>query len=48
MTKDADMWAFEGVLRASIIADLQQFLQTHTMWDDEELLDVIRNNKQSQ
>jgi hypothetical protein len=45
MTKDADMAAFETMLRASIARDVAAFLRVHQDYRDEELLDVIWNCK---
>jgi hypothetical protein len=41
MTKDADMAAFETMLRASIAKDVAAFIRIHEVYRDEELLDII-------
>ena len=41
MTKDADMAAFETMLRASIAKDVASFLRVHEVYNDEELLEII-------
>jgi len=41
MTRDADLWAFEGVLRKKISEDVTQFLDSHDVWDDEDLIALI-------
>ena len=41
MSRDADMAAFETMLRASIARDVAAFLRVHHEYRDEELLDII-------
>jgi hypothetical protein len=41
MTRDADMNAFETMLRASIARDVAVFIRTHEVYNDEELLEII-------
>jgi hypothetical protein len=41
MTLDADMKAFETMLRASIARDVAAFIRTHRDYRDEELLEII-------
>jgi hypothetical protein len=47
MTHDADMKAFETMLRASIARDVATFIRTHQDYRDEELLEIIWRSKDS-
>ena len=41
MSRDADMAAFETMLRASIAKDVASFLRVHEAYNDEEILEII-------